>query len=88
MASIRKKFNTTFRPKDRRMASANSTFAVCGVQCSADTFLVNYNFVLRIKFCAINPAYRKSANSYKQPKKTGTLNMNRQKNDIRTSSTF
>ena len=30
------------------MQGAHSTFAIGGVQCSADTFFVNHNFVLRI----------------------------------------
>jgi hypothetical protein len=39
----------------------NSTFAIGGVSCSADTFVVAESFVLRIKFSGKNPAHRKSA---------------------------
>ena len=46
---------------DRR-ASANSTFAIGGVSCSADTFVVTESSVLRMNICAENPAHRKSAN--------------------------
>ena len=46
-------------------AAANSTFAIGGVSCSADSFVVKGNSVLRINFCAEKPAHRKSANRYK-----------------------
>jgi hypothetical protein len=39
----------------------NSTFAIGGVSCSADTFVVAESFVLRINICAEKPAHRKSA---------------------------
>ncbi len=42
--------------------TANSTFAIGGVSCSADTFVVNQSFVLRIKFSGKNPAHRKARN--------------------------
>lgn len=42
--------------------TANSTFAIGGVSCFADTFVVIESSVLRIKFCFENPAHRKSAN--------------------------
>ena len=51
---------TALRPK--RATSANSTFAIGGVSCSADSFVVAESFVLRIKFSGKNPAHRKSAN--------------------------
>jgi hypothetical protein len=62
MTSISKKLNMTFGLTDEGMAAANSTFAIGGFQCSADTFFVNHNFVLRIKICGKSPAHRKSAN--------------------------
>jgi hypothetical protein len=40
---------------------ANSTFAIGGVPCSADSFVVAESFVLRIKFSGKNSAHRKSA---------------------------
>ena len=46
------------------MPAANSTFAIGGVSCSADSLVVAESFVLRIKFCGKNPAHRKSANRY------------------------
>ena len=46
--------------------AANSTFAIGGVSCSADSLVVAESFVLRIKFSGKNPAHRKSANRYKQ----------------------
>ncbi len=57
------KFDTiALRPK--RATSANSTFAIGGVSCSADILLVVESFVLHIKFSGKNPAHRKSANRY------------------------
>ena len=48
----------------RRKAAANSTFAIGGVSCSADSLVVAESFVLRIKFSGKNPAHRKSANRW------------------------
>jgi hypothetical protein len=45
-----------------RNTAANSTFAIGGVSCSADTFVVTESFVLRINICGKKPAHRKSAN--------------------------
>ncbi len=42
----------------------NSTFAIGGVSCSADSLVVAESFVLRIKFSGKNPAHRKSAKRY------------------------
>jgi hypothetical protein len=42
----------------------NSTFAIGGVSCSADSLVVAESFVLRIKISGINPAHRKSAKRY------------------------
>ncbi|SFB43726.1 hypothetical protein SAMN04489723_11072 [Algoriphagus aquimarinus] len=47
-----------------RSPAANSTFAIGGVSCSADSSVVAESFVLRIKFSGKNPAHRKSANRY------------------------
>ncbi len=44
-----------------RKAADNSTFAIGGVSCSADSLVVAESFVLRIKFSGKNPAHRKSA---------------------------
>jgi hypothetical protein len=49
-----------------RKAAHNSTFAIGGVSCSADTFVVAESLVLRINFCGKNPAHRKSAKRYLQ----------------------
>ena len=40
----------------------NSTFAIGGVSCSADSLVVAESFVLRINTCVKKPAHRKSAN--------------------------
>jgi hypothetical protein len=45
-----------------RKAAANSTFAIGGVSCSADSFVVAESSVLRINICSKKPAHRKSAN--------------------------
>ncbi len=47
--------------RQTRRATANSTFAIGGVSCSADSLVVAESFVLRIKFSGKNPAHRKSA---------------------------
>jgi hypothetical protein len=44
-----------------RNTTANSTFAIGGVSCSADSFVVAKSFVLRINIIGKNPAHRKSA---------------------------
>jgi hypothetical protein len=49
-----------------RMPAYNSTFAIGGVSCSADSFVVAESSVLRINICAEKPAHRKSANRYAQ----------------------
>jgi hypothetical protein len=47
---------------DRKARTANSTFAIVGVSCSADSLVVGESFVLRLNFSGKNPAHRKSAN--------------------------
>jgi len=51
---------------DDRMPAGNSTFAIGGVSCSADSFVVTESAVLRINISSKNPAHRKSANRCKQ----------------------
>jgi hypothetical protein len=41
--------------------SANSTFAIGRVSCSADSFVLTGSSVLRMNICAEKPAHRKSA---------------------------
>jgi hypothetical protein len=48
------------------MPAANSTFAIGGVSCSADSLMQAENFVPRINISGKNPAHRKSANRYVQ----------------------
>jgi hypothetical protein len=45
-----------------KTTTANSTFAIGGVTCSADSFVVAESSVLRINFSGKKPAHRKSAN--------------------------
>jgi hypothetical protein len=42
-------------------AAGNSTFAIGGVSCSADSFVVAESSVLRMNICTKKPAHRKSA---------------------------
>ena len=44
--------------------AGNSTFAIGGVSCSADSFAVAESSVLRINICGKKPAHRKSAKRY------------------------
>jgi uncharacterized membrane protein len=39
----------------------NSTFAIGGVSCSADSFVVAESSVLRMNICAVKLAHRKAA---------------------------
>ncbi len=50
--------------ENEKKAAHNSTFAIGGVSCSADSLVVAKSFVLRIGICGKNPAHRKSANRY------------------------
>ncbi len=52
--------------RKNRKTTTNSTFAIGGVSCSADSFVVAESFVLRINISGKNPAHRKSANRYMQ----------------------
>jgi hypothetical protein len=49
---------------ERRRAAGNSTFAIGGVMCFYDTFVVKEGAVLRMNICTEKPAHRKSANRY------------------------
>lgn len=42
----------------------NSTFAIGGASCFADSFVVTESSVLRMNICAKKPAHRKSAKRY------------------------
>ncbi len=44
-----------------RKTTANSTFAIGGVLCSADSFVFTESSVLRMNICTEKPAHRKSA---------------------------
>ena len=48
--------------KLNKMPAGNSTFAIGGVSCSVDSFVVKGSSVLRMNICAEKPAHRKSAN--------------------------
>lgn len=61
------KLETTHLRIDRR-ASANSTFAIGGVTCFYDTFVVKQTVVLLMNFSAKNPPLRQAANRCKLPK--------------------
>ncbi len=45
----------------KRIAAANSTSAIGGVSCTADSLVIAESFVLRININGKNPAHRKSA---------------------------
>ncbi len=49
---------------EKEQRTANSTFAIGGVSCSADSLVVAESFVLRINICAEKPAHRQSAKRY------------------------
>lgn len=47
---------------DENRTANNSTFAIGGVSCSADSLVIAESFVLCINISGRNPAHRKSAN--------------------------
>ncbi len=47
--------------KSQRLSEANSTFAIGGFSCSADSFVVTESAVLRMNIYAKKPAHRKFA---------------------------
>jgi len=51
---------------DRRPA-CNTGLAKVAVQCSADSFVVNQTFVLRINICGKNRHLRQAAKRYRKP---------------------
>lgn len=57
--------------------TANSTFAIGGVSCSADSFVVTESSVLHINICAEKPAHRKSAKRSAQGKSLSRLKIGR-----------
>jgi len=60
--------NLTRQCFDReRSPAGNSTFAIGGVSCSADSFVITKSLYLRINICAEKPAHRKSAKRWLQP---------------------
>ncbi|MBK9643528.1 MAG: hypothetical protein IPO72_20185 [Saprospiraceae bacterium] len=44
-----------------KIPAANSAFAIGGVSCSKDSFVVNQTLVFQIKFCGKSPALRVAA---------------------------
>ena len=58
--------NQTKLLRTDRRATDNSTFAIGGVSCSGDSFLVKGSAVLRMNICAEKPAHRKSAKRWWQ----------------------
>ena len=51
---------TLVKTDDRRRAAYNTGLAKVAVQCSADTFVVNQNWVLCINICGENRHLRQS----------------------------
>ena len=48
----------------KRTTGYNSTFAIGGVSCFANSLVVKESFVHRMNICAEKPAHRKSANRW------------------------
>ena len=47
-----------------QITGANSTFAIGGVSCSTESFVLAESSVIRINICAEKPVHRKSAKRY------------------------
>ncbi len=56
------KFGNEFDGNDTKYTEEPSTFAIVGISCSADTFVVNQTLVLHIIICAKNPYFAKPEN--------------------------
>ena len=64
---------------ERRTTTANSGLAKGGVSCFVETFVQGSTFVLRMNFCAKNPALRQAAKRYMQPYQTDSATFKQQK---------
>ena len=49
------------KPIGQENTTANSTFAIGGVSCFADSFVVTESSVHHMNICGKNPAHRQSA---------------------------
>ena len=58
-----------------KITTANSTFAIGGVSCYADSFVFAESSVLRMNICAEKPAHRKSAKRQVVKKLTFPVNL-------------
>ena len=68
--------NLTIKMDDNEKKTGhNSTFAIGGVTCFYDTFVVKESSVLRINICAEKPAHRKSAKRWWQYKNNRIKNL-------------
>jgi hypothetical protein len=56
------------------LPAGNTGLAKVAVQCSADTFVVNQNLVLRINICGENRHLRQARKRYKQCQQTRQTN--------------
>ena len=66
--------------------ACNSTFAIGGVSCSADSFVVAESSVLRINICGENRHLRQARN--RQAVKKPNFNIYLQKNNAKISLEF
>ena len=57
-------WNSNFIATEKEARTGNSTYPKGGVLCSADSFVVAENSVLRMKFSGENPALRVAAKRY------------------------
>ena len=61
---MKRQINDTLRLT--RTPASNTGLAKVAAECSANTFVVNQTFVLRINICGENSAHRKSAKRWQQ----------------------
>lgn len=54
--------NYEINKSGQRITMHNSTFAICGVSCSADSFVLNQTLVLCINICGENRTFAKPEN--------------------------
>jgi hypothetical protein len=63
--TLKDKLNTVRNLMLTKSPATNSGLAKVAVQCSADTFVVNQTFVLRINICGENRHLRQAAKRYR-----------------------
>ena len=68
--SVKQNIETHDTKATEQITVYSTDLAKVAVQSSADTFVVNQTFVLRINICGVNRHLRQARNRYRQPLRT------------------